>query len=317
LKKLHHRNQRGSQVRQFTSMLVYWGTSPADVPLKFAARIGASSGVHVTLGDTVQNVPESALRELPADWDVPALVRTRKQAALSKAAARMRRSGVAPSTILLEGDSVSAVIECIERDRHNLLVTNAPFSDMGDADRETTLRLVRDSPVPVLCAHELRRRKRMRILAAVDAVAWPARDDGNLNSRIVRIALWFAQHFDGEVHVLHAWQPVGEGPMRWAGVSPEGLANYHVSGRDDVMDDLTKTVRQHRARIDVDHVHVEIGDPRSVIPQYAADKGIDLIVIGNFARSGISARILGNSANAIVDTSPCSTLIVPRGPESP
>jgi nucleotide-binding universal stress UspA family protein len=303
---------RGSQVRQFTSMLVYWGTSPSGAPIRFASRIAAASGIHVTLGDTVEIVPEATLRELPADWDVPALVRARKQSVLSKAAARMRRSGVEPSTILLEGDTITAIVECVKRDRHNLVVTSAPFPEMPDAARETTLRLVHESPVPVLLARDLRRRNRMRILAAVDAATWPAGDSDNLNARIVRIALWVAQHLDAEVHVVHAWQPVAEGPMRWAGVSPEGVANYHDTGREDVLHDLTKTIRQHRGRIDADHFHVDIGDPRTVIPQYAADNAIDLIVIGTFARSGLSGRILGNSAHEIVDSSTSSMLIVPR-----
>jgi nucleotide-binding universal stress UspA family protein len=293
-------------------MLVYWGTSPSDAPVKFASRIAASSNIHVTLGDTVETVSPATLRELPADWDVPALIRARKQSALSKAAARMRRSGVAPSTILLEGDPVTSIIECVKRDRHNLLVTVAPFPEMRDAVRETTLRLVHESPIPVLLARDVRRRKRMRILAAVDESTWQTGDAGNLNARIVRIALWAAQQMDGEVHVVHAWQPVAEGPMRWAGVSPEGVANYHDTGRVDVIQDLTRTIRQHRGRIAIDHIHVDIGDPREVIPEYAADNGIDLIVIGTFARSGLSGRILGNSAHAIVDSSPSSMLIVPR-----
>ncbi len=285
----------------FSTILVYCGTSQSNAPIRLATRIAASSGAHVTLGDTVER-----------DWNVTALVSGTKQTALSRVAARMRRNGVKPSTILLQGEAADAVVQSLIADKYDLLVIDAPPSGATYSERDITMRLVKESPVSVLLARELRRRKRLRILAAVDAGTWDPRDADNLNSKLVRTASWLAQHLTGDVQVLHVWDPVSEGPMRWAGVSAESVTKSHVEGRDHVLKELQETIRLQRTRVDPAHVHVEIGEPRSVIPEFARDKGIDLIVIGTFARSGLSGRILGNSAHAILDSSPCSMLIVPR-----
>ena len=285
----------GFPVRQFSSILVYRGESESNATVKIAARVAASSGAHITLGDTSERDAEAG---------------GLKQAALNRIAARMRRSGIKPSTVLLQGEPADAIVECVVRDGHDLLVMNAPAGDRMSGDREMTEQIIKRSPVPVLLARELRRRKVLRILAAVDASEWDTRDASALNERLVKGAVWFAEHLDGSVHVLHVWQPVAEGPMRWTGASDEAMTEYHDTGRDHVVTELEATVR--RARVEADHIHVEIGDPRILIPKFAADRGIDLIVIGTFARSGLSGRILGNSANAIVDRSPCSMLIVPR-----
>ena len=297
---------------QFTSILVYCGASQSNAAIRIAARIAASSDAHVTLGDTVEHVPESTLRSLPADLDVAALVRSKKQDTLGRNAARMRRSGVNPSTVLMEGDVAAAILDSIVRDEFDLLVIPAPSTEMPQADRDTIIRLAKESSAPVLLARDLRRRKRLRILAAVDAPVWSSGDAESLNAKLIETAFWLGEHLSGEVHVLHAWDPIGEGPMRWAGVSTEGVSEYHATGRDHVLEELETTIESHGARPVPSHVHVEIGEPRAVIPKFADERSIDLIVIGTFARSGLSGRILGNSADAILDSIPCSMLIVSR-----
>ena len=303
-------------MRQFNSIFVYWGAPQSNALIRFVTRLAASSGAHVTIGDTVERIPEATLRALPASWEVGALIPAKKQNALGRVAGQMRRSGVKPSTILLQGDAADAVVETVVHDEHDLLVLHAPFTGMSDSDRDMTFRLVRESSSPVLLARDLRRRKRPRILVAVDAATWLPSDADNLNSQLVQAALWFAEHLDGEIYILNVWEPVSEGPMRWAGVSQEGLTDSLAAVRDDLQKDLEDTVKSYRPEIRVAHVHVEIGEPRLVIPKFAADNRIDLIVIGTFARSGLSGRIMGNSATAILDGSPCSMLIVPRVSQS-
>jgi universal stress protein E len=285
----------GPRVSQFSSILVYCGSLQSSDPIRFATRIARSSGAHVTLGDTVEHLPD-----------------TTKQRALRKLAAQMRRSGVKPSMMLLQGEAGDAILEAIVNDQHDLLIVQAPVTGMFDSDRKITFRLTKESSVPILLARELRRRKRPKILAAVDATAWSPRDSDNLNSQLIETALSFAEHLDGDVHVLHVWEPVSEGPMRWAGVSTEAVAEYYATGLDHIVEELEKTIEPYGARMGAGRIHVEVGDPRSVIPEFARENDIDLIVIGMFARSGLSGRILGNSADTILDRSPCSMVVVPR-----
>jgi len=49
------------------------------------------------------------------------------------------------------------------------------------------------------------------------------------------------------------------------------------------------------------------------IVSYARDKRVDMIVIGTHGRTGMSRRILGSVAEAVVRLSPCLVLTVPSG----
>ena len=57
---------------------------------------------------------------------------------------------------------------------------------------------------------------------------------------------------------------------------------------------------------------LERGDPRKAIAAFAARHRIDLIVIGTVARTGLAARVIGNTAEAVLGTAACSVLVVRR-----
>lgn len=52
------------------------------------------------------------------------------------------------------------------------------------------------------------------------------------------------------------------------------------------------------------------GSPDRVIPQLAADKNADLIVMGTHGRTGLSRLALGSVAERVVQTAPCPVLTV-------
>ena len=299
-------------MHQFASILVYSGAPQSSSSIQLVTRLASSSGAHVTLADVVEQLPESTLIGLPRSWDVLTLVRRKKQTALARLASGMRRQGVKPSTVLLEGNPVDAIAECVKRDGHDLLVIDAPSADMPDDARDALSRLARESSIAVLLLRNPRRRAHPRILAAVDSSTWRPREADSLNAKLVESALWVAKHVDGTVHVLHVWEPVAEGSMRWAGVSPEGVSDYHDAARTDVREELENTIEPYRDHISAKHVHVETGDRRQAISSFATEKKIDLIVIGHYARSGLTGRLLGNAADALLETSPCSILVIPR-----
>ena len=73
-------------------------------------------------------------------------------------------------------------------------------------------------------------------------------------------------------------------------------------------------VRPVNPRIAVSHVLLE-GDPASEIVRYAADAGIDVIVIGTHGRTGADRLAMGSVAEKVMREAPCSVLVVklPRG----
>lgn len=73
-------------------------------------------------------------------------------------------------------------------------------------------------------------------------------------------------------------------------------------------------VRPANPKIPVSHVLLE-GDPASEIARYAADAGIDVIVIGTHGRTGVDRLVMGSVAEKVMREAPCSVLVVklPRG----
>lgn len=73
-------------------------------------------------------------------------------------------------------------------------------------------------------------------------------------------------------------------------------------------------VRPANPRIAVSHVLLE-GDPAEEIARYAADAGIDVIVIGTHGRTGAERGEMGSVAESVMREAPCSVLVVklPKG----
>ena len=58
------------------------------------------------------------------------------------------------------------------------------------------------------------------------------------------------------------------------------------------------------------HVEMRAGHPGQVLPPYALEVGADLLVIGHSGHSAIWGKLLGTTADKIVDHAPCSVLVV-------
>lgn len=73
-------------------------------------------------------------------------------------------------------------------------------------------------------------------------------------------------------------------------------------------------IRPVNSKIPVSHVVLE-GDPGAEIARYAADAGIDVIVIGTHGRTGVDRLVMGSVAERVMREAPCSVLVVklPKG----
>jgi nucleotide-binding universal stress UspA family protein len=68
-------------------------------------------------------------------------------------------------------------------------------------------------------------------------------------------------------------------------------------------------VRPTNPKIKVNHVLLE-GDAAAEIARYAADAGIDVIVIGTHGRTGVDRLVMGSVAERVMREAPCSVLVV-------
>jgi nucleotide-binding universal stress UspA family protein len=73
-------------------------------------------------------------------------------------------------------------------------------------------------------------------------------------------------------------------------------------------------VRPGNPNIPVHHILLD-GDPATEIARYAADAGIDVIVIGTHGRTGVDRLVMGSVAEKVMREATCSVLVVklPKG----
>jgi nucleotide-binding universal stress UspA family protein len=108
-------------------------------------------------------------------------------------------------------------------------------------------------------------------------------------------ALGLAETYGASLTVVYVHAPGGSGtPAHWRS--------------------MLEQVRPVNRKIVVNHVLLE-GDPASEISRYAADAGIDVIVIGTHGRTGVDRLVMGSVAERVMREATCSVLVVklPKG----
>ncbi|CAN5820204.1 universal stress protein [soil metagenome] len=194
-----------------------------------------------------------------------------------------------------------------------------PKQDRTRVVASDVAQLVRACPTPVWVMCRSRARK-LRVLALVDPdPSDPGRD--SLNDSVLDLATSVTRWGDGELHVAHAWQLLGESLMR----SPlySGLPDAAVDAIiQEVGVENQKTLEELTARHGVTEIdgrlHLIYGPAADVLPELADRLDINLIVMGTVARRGLSGIIMGNTAESMMKALRCSILTVkPDGFVSP
>jgi nucleotide-binding universal stress UspA family protein len=118
-----------------------------------------------------------------------------------------------------------------------------------------------------------------------------------------------AERFGGSIHLLH----VIEDPLGPAGIVSETSevdpADLRTALLKAAQHSLASRVHpKDRATIRV--ATSLIGTAARTIVHYAAENGIDLIVMGTHGRTGLAHAVMGSVAEKVVRTAPCPVLTV-------
>jgi nucleotide-binding universal stress UspA family protein len=127
-------------------------------------------------------------------------------------------------------------------------------------------------------------------------------------------AFGLAERFGATLQLLH----VLDDPFVFEGMSAEAYIAEAPMLRTAMLDDAREKLR-HRAGPREPRVQVEtevlFGHGARTIAEYAAERGVDLIVMGTHGRTGFAHLLLGSIAERLVRTAPCPVLTV-RHPEA-
>lgn len=177
----------------------------------------------------------------------------------------------------------------------------------------TDWHLVRKCPAPVLLVKEHDWPSDGKIIAAVN-VGTEDREHAQLNEHLTCIAKDFATLLSGHVHLANCYPGT---PLNIAIEVPEfDPESYNNSVKNHHLEEMEK--HSSRFSIPLDNCHVKEGLPEKVIPQVAKELDAELVIIGTVGRVGISAALIGNTAEHVIDELNCDVLAVkPDGFESP
>ena len=135
-------------------------------------------------------------------------------------------------------------------------------------------------------------------------------DGSDTAGEAVRQATELAKSVGAKIHLVSAFEPVGNQRLREERQQVPEDMSWMVNEREDV----NATLRDAEEQIKEQGVGVEIfarqGDPADAILDVAEEQNADLIIVGNKGMSGAKRFLLGSVPNKVSHHAPCSVMII-------
>lgn len=191
------------------------------------------------------------------------------------------------------------------------LVLHAPQSHLNPLQRLLSApdwRLLRQCPAPLLLSKKPHWNDRPVIAAAIDPFHL---DDeaAALDQRLLSQAAALAAQLQGELHVLHVFHTLPHSAI----FDEHLVVDYEALQR--------KVKREHHERIDQlvrpyglgvqdPCVHLLEGELHQLVPRWAEETQVDVLVMGSLARGFIDRLLLGSSAERLLEHVGCDLLVL-------
>ena len=135
-------------------------------------------------------------------------------------------------------------------------------------------------------------------------------DGSETAGEAVRQATDLAKAVGAQVHVVSAFEPIGNQRLREERTQVPDDMQWMVNEREDVEATLKNAADQIKeAGINVE-TYSRQGDPADAILDVAEEQHADLIIVGNKGMTGAKRFLLGSVPNKISHHAPCSVMII-------
>ena len=151
-------------------------------------------------------------------------------------------------------------------------------------NRTSDWTLIRECLCPVLLVKDRSARVVPKVLAAIDITAKKESYE-RLNQKVIGAARAILDKHGAEVHFVNAFTDFKGVP------------------------DRAELVRS--CGIESSNIHIKMGEPEKVIVAQAKKLDVSVVVVGNSARSGLSAMVHGNTVEKMLDKLECDVLSLP------
>jgi len=170
----------------------------------------------------------------------------------------------------------------------------------------TDWHLLRKCPIPVLLVREAEWPDGGNILVALNLNAEDQRHD-ELNDRLIQEGKALAKLVNGDLHLVNAYQML---PAKTVAIelSESDVQRYNEKLKEYHKNLMYKVLVTHGLSKEEEHIHVVEGLPEEIIPVVAKQLKAELVIIGTKGRSGLSAALIGHTAEHIIDQINCDLL---------
>lgn len=200
-----------------------------------------------------------------------------------------------------------AIVHAVLEDSYDLVIKGTHDHDVLKSMifTPTDWHILRKCPCPVLLVKDHDWPKGGNIIAAVNAGS-EQEHHLSLNQRVITKAQQIAAMLSAKTHLVNAFPGT---PVNIAIEIPEfNPQEYNSTMKHHHTDALTKLATQFD--IAPEHSHVQEGMPEDVIPAIAKTLDAEMVIIGTIGRTGLSAAIIGNTAEHVIDRLDCDVLAV-------
>lgn len=270
--------------------------------------------LHLMLADAPISVPGDGIFQSPEAQQIHDWIISEQQDMADELAMEARDKGIKVKTeVLKKRPLAEAILARADKIDPRFIVKATQYH--SEADRaifmHTDWRLIRAAQHPLWLTKPHKMPENPVVLCAVDPTH--AHDKtGKLDQVIVDAGLSLASHADGALLLLHtfeAMEAVGE------------AAKFALKPVKLPLRSLRAKVRkEHRALLDKlaadngilrKNTHQLPGRAYEIIPAFAHGKKADIVVMGALARWGLKRRVIGSTAEKVLDHLPCDILLVP------
>jgi universal stress protein E len=211
------------------------------------------------------------------------------------------------------GTAFVEIIRKVLRDHHDLVVVAPRQTSLVHRTLvgSVSLHLLRKCPCPVLVAPRLSEQGPRVVLSAVAL--------HELTPRVLAMSARVVELRGGRWHVFHCPEYPAEGGMRLRGASVAETEEYEAAVRKEAWDKLHELCDPLAEQTGVTpKFWMSEGNPSEQVGLAARELNADLVVLGTIGRSGLVGRLIGNTAEKVINSIECSILAVkPEGFVSP
>lgn len=204
------------------------------------------------------------------------------------------------TTALLRGRPGLALVREVLAAGHDLLI-RSHGRDLTEGPRPfgaVDMELLRHCPCPVWLVGQPGLRTGSRIVAAVSLDPDDDRTPA-LDATILEWALMLKQRRGAHLSIVHAWTAFGASVLE-SRLSPDEFTAYVATARDTAERALAAFLAPFAGRLDGVDVELVEGEPERAIAGFVESRGVDLVVMGTVARTGIPGLVMGNTAERVL-----------------